>query len=210
MIIIIAGPPGSGKGTQSSSLVKNHGLQLISVGDLLRDVISSGSDLGQKIKGTIESGNLIQDDIICKLFNSALQCSSSLLLDGFPRNINQARFLTGVLQERYNRDVDYVIELQINDNIVIDRLKDRLVCADCKSIYSASLFKGSAVCEKCKSTRLERRIDDLNIDVVRTRIREYHTQMKDLREYYKTKLFTVNASLSIAQVTEAIEAQISI
>ncbi len=210
MIIIIFGSPGSGKGTQSSFLVKKYNLHLISVGDLLRSIVSSGSDLGQKIKGIIESGNLIRDDIICELFSNTLPFASSLLLDGFPRNINQACFLTDVLQERYNRDIDYVIELQVGDNVVIDRLRNRLVCSDCKSVYNMLLFEGDIVCKKCKGRRLEKRTDDLNIDVIQARIKEYYIQMQDLREYYKIKLFTVDASLNVNQVAQAIEEQISV
>ncbi|OEY86397.1 adenylate kinase [Wolbachia pipientis] len=210
MIIVIFGPPGSGKGTQSSFLVKRYNLQLISVGDLLRDIVSSESDLGQKIKSIIESGNLIQDNIICELLSNALPSASNLLLDGFPRNINQARFLTQTLKEKCNKDVDFALELQIADNIVIDRLRNRLVCLDCKSIYNALLFQGDTVCAKCKSTRLEKRTDDMNEDVIQTRIREYNSKMKSLREYYKTKLLIVDASLNVAQVTEEIKMLINI
>ncbi len=210
MIITIFGSPGSGKGTQSGFLVKKYNLHLISVGDSLRNIVSSGSDLGHKIKGIIESGNLIQDDIICELFSNELPLSSSLLLDGFPRNINQACFLTDILQKKYNRDVDYVIELQVDDNVVIDRLRNRLVCLDCKSVYNMLLFESNIVCKKCKGRRLEKRTDDLNIDVIQARIKEYHIQMKDLREYYKTRLFTIDASLNVNQVVQAIEEQISV
>ncbi|QTP61676.1 nucleoside monophosphate kinase [Wolbachia endosymbiont of Wiebesia pumilae] len=209
MIITIFGPPGSGKGTQSSLLIAKYNLKLISVGDLLRNIISSSSELGKKIKGTVESGNLIQDEIICGLLRDQLALvDDNCLLDGFPRNLNQAHFLTQVLQEKYNRDVDIVVELQLDDNIAIDRLKNRLACLDCKSIYSVSSFK-STTCAKCKSTRLEKRIDDADMSAINKRISEYYLQMKGLREYYKGKLLTIDANLSVDEVTQEIESKIS-
>ncbi|NSM56407.1 adenylate kinase [Wolbachia endosymbiont of Atemnus politus] len=212
MIIAIFGPPGSGKGTQSNLLIAKYNLKLISVGDLLRNIISSSSELGKKIKDIVESGNLIQDEVICELLRDQLALvDDSFLLDGFPRNLNQACFLTQILQEKYNRDVDIVTELQLDDKIAIDRLKNRLVCLDCKNVYSASSFKneGGLVCMKCKSTRLERRIDDSNLSVIDRRISEYHTQIKDLREYYKGKLLTVNANLDVVQIKQEMESKIS-
>ncbi|QOD38019.1 adenylate kinase family protein [Candidatus Wolbachia massiliensis] len=211
MIITIFGPPGSGKGTQSSLLIAKYNLMLISVGDLLRNIISGNSELGRKIKDTVKSGNLIQDEVICELLRDQLVLmNDSFLLDGFPRNLNQARFLTQVLLERYNRDVDIVIELQLDDKVAIDRLKDRLVCLDCKSIYSISSFKDNdLVCMKCKSTKLERRIDDSDLSAINRRISEYYIQIKSLREYYKDKLLTVNANLNVGQVKQEIENKIS-
>ncbi|OCA06282.1 adenylate kinase family protein [Wolbachia endosymbiont of Trichogramma pretiosum] len=209
MIVTIFGPPGSGKGTQSSLLIAKYNFELVSVGDLLRNIISSGSKLGKEIKDTVESGNLIQDEVICKLLCDQLALiDGDFLLDGFPRNLNQAHFLTQVLQKRCNRDVDLVIELQLDDNIAINRLKDRLTCLDCKSVYSISSFKNTT-CAKCESTRLEKRIDDASMLAINKRIREYHFQMKDLREYYKGRLLTINANLSVDRVMQEIESKIS-
>lgn len=211
MIIAIFGPPGSGKGTQSNLLIAKYNLKLISVGDLLRSIISGDSELGKKIKDTVESGNLIQDEVICELLCGQLALvDDNFLLDGFPRNLNQAHFLTKVLQERYDRDVDIVIELQLDDEIAIDRLKNRLVCLDCKSVYSVSSFKNDddLVCMKCKSIRLERRVDDSDLSTVNRRISEYHIQMRSLREYYKDKLLTVDANLNVGQVKQEIESKI--
>ncbi|MGL9725637.1 MAG: adenylate kinase family protein [Wolbachia sp.] len=209
MIIIIFGPPGSGKGTQSSLLVEKYNLKLISVGDLLRSIISDGSKLGEKIRDIVQSGNLVQDEIICKLLHDQLVLiNGHCLLDGFPRNLNQAHFLTQTLQRKYNIDVDIVIELQLDDDIAVDRLKNRLTCLDCKSIYSISSFK-SATCAKCQSTRLEKRIDDADMSAIDKRIRRYRVQMKDLREYYKNKLFTVNANLEVYEVMRKIGSKIS-
>ncbi|MDR1139638.1 MAG: nucleoside monophosphate kinase [Rickettsiales bacterium] len=212
MIITIFGPPGSGKGTQSSLLIAKYNLRLISVGDLLRNIISSNSELGKKIKDTVESGNLIQDKVICELLRDQLALvDDNFLLDGFPRNLNQARFLTQTLLERYNRDVDIVIELQLDDKIAVNRLKSRFVCLDCKSVYSASSLKNDdgLICMKCKSTRLERRIDDSDLSAINRRISEYHIQIKSLREYYKDKLLTINANLNVDQVRQEIESKIS-
>ncbi len=212
MIITIFGPPGSGKGTQSSLLIERYNLKLISVGDLLRNIISSGSELGKKIKDTVESGNLIQDGVICELLYDQLALmDDNFLFDGFPRNLNQAHFLTQVLRERYNRDVDIVIELQLNDKVAIDRLKNRLVCLDCKRVYSTFSFKddNNLVCTRCKSARLEKRIDDSDLSAIDRRIGEYHVQVKSLREYYRDKLLMIDANLNVDQVKQEIESKIS-
>ncbi|MDM8334999.1 adenylate kinase family protein [Wolbachia pipientis] len=212
MIITIFGPPGSGKGTQSNLLIAKYNLKLISVGDLLRNIISSGGELGKKIKDTVESGNLIQDEVICELLRDQLTLvDDNFLLDGFPRNLNQALFLTRILREKYNRDVNIIIELQLDDKIAIDRLKNRLVCLDCKGVYSATSFKNddNLVCMKCKSARLERRIDDSDLSAIHRRISEYYIQIKSLREYYKDRLLTVNANLDVVQVKQEIESKIS-
>ncbi len=213
MIIIIFGLPGSGKGTQSSFLVAKYNLKLISVGNILRSIISSNSELGKEIKNTVESGNLIQDEVIFELLCNqlALIGDDNFLLDGFPRNLNQAHFLTQFLQEKYNRNVNIVIELEIDDKIAIDRLRNRLVCLDCKNTYSVSFFKknDNLVCIKCKRTRLKRRIDDSDLSIISKRISEYYVQIGGLREYYKDKLLTVNANLNIVQVKQKIESKIS-
>ncbi|QKX02176.1 adenylate kinase family protein [Wolbachia endosymbiont of Dirofilaria (Dirofilaria) immitis] len=212
MIIIIFGPPGSGKGTQSSLLIAKYSLKLISVGDLLRSIISSDSKLGKEIKSNVESGNLIQDEVICELlYDQIAFVGDSFLLDGFPRNLNQAHFLAQILREKYNRNVNIVIELKIDDRIAIDRLRNRLVCLDCKSIYSVSFFKknNNLVCIRCKNMKLERRIDDSDLSVISKRIREYYIQIKSLREYYRDKLLTINANLNVVQVKQEIESKIS-
>jgi len=206
MIIVIFGPPGSGKGTQSNILLEKYNLQLISVGDLLRSIISSKSDLGKKIKDVVESGNLIQDDIICELLhNQITSMGDNVLLDGFPRNLNQAHFLTQALKEKYDRDVDFIIELKVEDSIVVNRLQNRLICLDCKSVSSFC----NVVCVKCGSEKLERRVDDVDMSAIQKRISEYHMQMKSLREYYEGKLLVIDASLSIGEVAGEIESKIS-
>lgn len=206
MIIVIFGPPGSGKGTQSNILITKYNLQLISVGDMLRAIILSESDLGNKIKDIIQSGNLVQDEIICDLLqNQLMSMNENLLLDGFPRNLKQAYFLSQILINKYNKDVDYVIELQVKDEIVIERMKNRFICLDCKNTSSTS----DLTCSKCNSNNLKRRDDDINTFAVRRRIDEYYIQMKNLREYYKEKLLTVDASLDVDKVTKEITAKIS-
>ncbi|MCV3769254.1 MAG: nucleoside monophosphate kinase [Wolbachia pipientis] len=216
MILTVFGPPGSGKGTQSNFLITKYSLELISVGDLLRNIISSDSELGKEVKDVVESGNLIQDEVICKLlYDQLVLMNDNFLLDGFPRNLNQAYFLTKILQERYNRDVDIAIELGINNKVAIDRLRNRLVCLDCKGIYNTSFFgngnisDNNLICIKCKSTKLRRRIDDSNLSVINKRISGYYVQIKNLRRYYKDKLLIVNANLNVIQVKQAIENKIS-
>lgn len=212
MIITIFGLPGSGKGTQSSLLVTKYNLGLISVGDLLRNIISSDTDLGKRIKDIVESGNLIQDDIICEILRDEIESKAGdFLLDGFPRNLNQAHFLTRVLQKKYNKDIDVAIELKIDNVVAMNRLQNRIICSGCKSVYSISSFEGSdsIICVKCKGKNLEKRVDDANVAAINKRIGEYHLQMKDLREYYRDKLLTIDANLSVEEVMKEIKGKIS-
>ncbi|VDO37235.1 unnamed protein product [Onchocerca flexuosa] len=110
------------------------------LGDLLRSIISGDSELGKEIKNAVEFGNLIQDEVICELLRDQLALiDDNFLLGGFPRNLNQAHFLTQILREKYNRNVNIVIELEIDYKIAIDRLRNRLVCLDCKSTYGACI-----------------------------------------------------------------------
>ncbi|WCR54558.1 MAG: Adenylate kinase [Wolbachia endosymbiont of Ctenocephalides orientis wCori] len=212
MIITIFGLPGSGKGTQSSLLVMKYNLGLISVGDLLRNIISSDTELGKRIKDIVESGNLIQDKIICEILRNEIESKGGdFLLDGFPRNLNQAHFLTQILQKKYGKDIDIAIELKIDDVAAMNRLQNRIICSDCKSVYSISSFKGSdsVICIKCKGKNLEKRVDDANVAAINKRIGEYHLQMKDLREYYRDKLLTIDANLSVEEVVKEIKGKIS-
>ncbi|UWI83151.1 adenylate kinase family protein [Wolbachia endosymbiont of Howardula sp.] len=214
MIITIFGPPGSGKGTQAHLLKIKYNLKLISMGNLLRNIIATENTLGKKIKDTVESGQLIQDDIICELLLTQMNHEDeNYILDGFPRNIRQANFLTQILLEKNHKDIDIAIVLQLSDRIVINRLNNRLICLDCANIYSISSFKESnnkSICIKCHSSRIEKRIDDINIETINKRIHEYYFQMKTLKTYYSNQLVIIDAQHNVDQIMQKIESEIFI
>ncbi|WP_333023467.1 adenylate kinase family protein [Wolbachia endosymbiont of Pentidionis agamae] len=211
MNILIFGPPGSGKGTQSVFLVKEYNLSIISVGNLLRQIISIGGDLGKKIQKIVESGNLVSDDIICNLLSDQLQLiGDNFLLDGFPRNLTQAHFLTEWLLKVKRRAIDCAIELLIPDEIAVSRMTNRLICMDCNSVYTLSLLQERGlVCIKCHSKNLKKRSDDTDLAAINNRLSEYHMQMQDLRHYYMNKLITVDANRNINVIAEEIAMKIA-
>lgn len=205
MNIIIFGPPGSGKGTQSHILSSKYGLNIIAAGDLLRAAAMANS-IDTEVKSAIESGVLVEDGFICNIVYKQLKLLvNNFILDGFPRNLNQAKFLDGALQE-INQVINYIIELQISDDVVIERIVNRFMCLNCGNIYSLKCIDQDNECKKCGSKEIKQRCDDKNLNIIRKRIREYKTRMEDLRKYYKSRILKINAEMDVAQVTEVIYA----
>ncbi|WP_339045576.1 adenylate kinase family protein [Candidatus Mesenet endosymbiont of Agriotes lineatus] len=205
MNIIIFGPPGSGKGTQSCVLSKKYGLNIITAGDLLRaEVVANNIDI--KVKNAIESGTLVEDKFICDIIYKQLKLSASnFILDGFPRNLNQAKFLNKVLKA-VNQVINYIVELQISDNVIIERIANRFMCFNCGNIYNLMYINEINKCKKCGSKEIRQRYDDRDLSIVRKRIMEYKVQMEDLRKYYRGKILEVNGEMNIAQVSEVMYA----
>ncbi|GHM58026.1 MAG: adenylate kinase [Candidatus Mesenet longicola] len=202
MNVIIFGPPGSGKGTQSCMLSKKYGLSIIAAGNLLRAAVTA-DNIDIKVKNAIESGTLVEDKFICDIIYKQLKLSvSNFILDGFPRNLNQAKFLNKALKEM-NQVINFIIELQISDNVVIERIANRFMCLNCENIYNFMYINEVNECKKCGSKEIKQRYDDKNLNVIKKRIQEYKIQREDLRKYYRGKILEVNAEMSVAQVNEA-------
>lgn len=183
MNIIIFGPPGSGKGTQSRILSNKYDLDIIAAGDLLREMLTNSSSINIEVKNAIESGILVEDKFICDIIYNKLKLSvSNFILDGFPRNLIQAVFLNETLKE-INQVIDYIIELQVSDDVVIERIMNRFM-----------------------NKEIKQRCDDGDSNIIKKRIVEYKVQMEDLRKYYGNKILQVNAKVGMDQVTEAIDA----
>ena len=187
MLVIMLGPPGSGKGTQAARLAEKKGLAHLSTGDLLRNAVKEGTELGLKAKTYMEAGDLVPDDLILGMIKERLQVGGSgFLFDGFPRTIPQAEGLDAMLGE-IDSNVDMVMDLEVSDEEVIKRLSGRFSCPKCQAIYNYPnmLPKNEGICDKC-GTELQKRKDDTE-EVVRNRLEVYKEQTQPLRDYYRNQ-----------------------
>ncbi|MBO3800307.1 MAG: adenylate kinase [Candidatus Brockarchaeota archaeon] len=184
MRIVILGPPGSGKGTYSSRLASRLGIPHISTGDLFRDEIKSGSELGNNISSYVSSGRLVPDDVVNRVMEKRLSkedCRKGFILDGYPRTVNQAEFLDGISK------VDVVINLNVPDEVIVRRLSSRLICRNCGAIYNKITLppKIDGICDKCGGELYQR--EDDKPEIIRERIGIYKREIAPLLEYYRKK-----------------------
>jgi len=210
MKLIFVGPPGSGKGTQAMRLQRQHGLVQLSTGDMLRAAVASGSDIGQQAKSIMQSGQLVPDQIMVQMIKERIakpDCENGFILDGFPRTIAQAEALDEMLAETSSR-LDSVIEFQVDDSVLIQRITGRFSCAQCGEGYH-NVFKRpkvEGVCDVCGAEEFQCRADD-NAETVTTRLDAYHAQTAPLLPYYREKgiLKSINAMGAIEDVSEQID-----
>ena len=186
-VVILLGPPGSGKGTQAVRLTKELGIPHISTGDLFRENISKNTELGQRAKTFMDAGKLVPDEVVLDmLFDRVARpdCAKGYLLDGFPRTLPQA--------ESFNKHLApgtelIVIDLEVPDDIIVKRAAGRLTCKDCGNVhnryFSPPLQEGK--CDKCSGELIQR--PDDKAEVVQKRLRVYHSQTKPLVAYYDKK-----------------------
>ena len=203
-IYLFVGPPGSGKGTQSS-LLTTKGYEVLSTGDLLRTEVKSGSSLGRTVKSIIDSGNLVSDQLILKLvYNSILNAKcKQIILDGFPRTIEQAKMLTSVLEE-INAKVVKVINFESSFSVVSERILGRLICGKCNSLFHSTLLppKRDNTCDNCNSL-LSRRTDDTR-DTIKKRYDVYIDQTLPLIEFYGDLVISIDASQKSSDVHNSV------
>jgi len=209
MKLLLLGPPGAGKGTQAKRLEDQLGIVQLSTGDMLRAAVASGSDLGKQAKTIMEEGGLVPDDLIISMISSRIEeddCKKGFILDGFPRTGPQAEALDAMLDDKATK-LDYVIELAVNDDAMVERIVGRYTCGTCGAGYHDSFQKPAAegVCDKCGGTDFKRRADD-NEDTVRNRLNAYHAQTAPIIEHYRAKgvLKGVNGMAEIDTVTKAL------
>jgi adenylate kinase len=214
MRLILLGPPGAGKGTQSQRLVEKLGIPQLSTGDMLREAVSAGSEVGRKAKAVMDAGNLVSDDIVNAIVSERIDqpdAANGFILDGYPRTLVQADAVERMLAEK-GLKLDCVVELEVDDNVLVERISGRYTCAKCGTGYHDTNKKPkvAGVCDKCGSTEFKRRPDD-NAETVRTRLEAYYKQTSPLIGYYyaKGKLRKVDGMADFEEVTAAIEKVLS-
>ena len=210
MNIILLGPPGAGKGTQASRLVSERGMVQLSTGDMLRAAVKAGTPVGLKAKAVMDAGELVSDEIVSALIGEALDKlapETGVIFDGYPRTAAQAESLDAILAER-NRTLDHVIELEVNEDALVERITGRFTCANCGEGYHDSFKqpKVEGTCDVCGGTEFKRRPDD-NAETVRTRMAEYRAKTAPILPIYEARSLVsrVDGMADIADVNAAIE-----
>ena len=207
MNIVIFGPPGAGKGTQSKFIVKKFNLFQLSTGELLRNEIINKTQLGLNISSTMNSGNLVSDKIVSDLIEiyiSNNDFNDRLIFDGYPRNISQAENLN-LLLKKYNRKIDLVLKLSVPIDIIKKRITGRSICSICGKIYNEYFNPAPINANCCSSKYLQKRSDD-TLDIAISRYENYEKNIKPVTDFYKeTKLLkVVNGETSIMAITKQI------
>ena len=206
--IILLGPPGAGKGTQAKRLVDDRAMVQLSTGDMLREAKSSDTDMGRRVAEVMARGELVTDDIVIGLIQEKLtgQSKGGFIFDGFPRTLPQADAL-GVLLASTGQTLDAVIEMQVDDAALVQRITGRYTCGHCGEVYHdiTRPTKRQGTCDVCGSHDLKRRADD-TAEALKTRLMEYYKKTSPLLGYYYAKggLATVDGLAEMDAVAAAI------
>ncbi len=185
MKLVLIGCPGAGKGTQAKKLSEKYGIAHISTGDLLRDEMKKGTELGKKVSEIMNSGGLVSDDIVSAMLAERIKaddCKKGYILDGYPRNVSQAQGLESIVGS-----LDKVICYEVNDNVIVDRMSGRRSCPKCGKMYHIKYNppKTEGVCDACGEKLIQR--DDDNEETVKNRLKVYHENTAPVIDYYDNK-----------------------
>lgn len=190
MRLILLGPPGAGKGTQAKLLVDHYDIPQLSTGDMLREAVAEQTEVGLKAKAVMESGKLVSDDIVNAIVSERLDkddCANGFILDGYPRTLEQADSLGSMLENK-SMPLDAVVELEVDDDALVERVSGRFTCAKCGEGYhdKFKMPKQAGVCDRCGSEEFKRRPDD-NAETMRVRLQAYYKETAPLVGYYYAK-----------------------
>ncbi len=209
MNLVFLGPPGAGKGTQAERISGIYGIAHISTGDIFRENIKKGTELGRRAKEYMDRGELVPDEVVIDIVRDALvdeKCDRGFLLDGFPRTVAQAEALEVMLRE-IGRPLDRVVNLSVPDEVVVERLTARRTCRNCGRNYHLVFNppKVEGVCDVCGGELFQR--DDDREETVRARLEEYRRKTEPLIEYYRERglLVEVAGDGDMDEVTQAIQ-----
>ncbi len=196
------GPQASGKGTIARKLKGLYGFDVIGTGDLVREEIKKGTDFGKQLESTINSGNLVSDDMILKLLKKVFNKSrNGFILDGYPRTLQQANDLQNLLLET-NQKIDLIISLNVDEEIILERMPGRRICPKCGELYNVKSMppKIQGICDKCGKGLIQR--DDDNEEAIKKRLWLYKKETKPILDLYeKSKHFVeIDASRDIVEV----------
>ena len=196
------GAPGAGKGTQAEILCERLNIPTISTGNMIREAMKSGTEMGLKAKEYAENGKLVPDEVVIGIVDERLRmedCQNGFILDGFPRTIPQAEAL-----DRMGIIIDRVVDINVPDEVITRRVSGRRACLDCGSTYHIETKKPQVegICDRCGSTLVQRK-DDLP-ETVLERLHVYHAQTEPLRDYYAAagKLLVVDGQQGIQEIAE--------
>ena len=199
---IIFGAPGAGKGTYSSRLQTKLGVEVIATGDIFRELMKEDSELGRKVRGYVEKGLLVPDEVVVEVLKQRLSKipeGKGFILDGYPRTLEQAKILDST-------KIDVILLLDVPDWIIIERLSSRRICRNCGAVYNTRFLKPKveSICDKCGGP-LYQRPDD-NPEVIKKRLKVYQDQTRPLLEYFKEKKvpFVTSSTTSLDQPPEPI------
>jgi len=208
MRLILLGAPGAGKGTQAARLSDKLNIPHISTGDIFRINIKNETELGKTAKEYIDKGMLVPDELTINIVKQRLlddDCKNGFILDGFPRTIPQAEYLEKALEE-IETDIDHVVNIDVSDKEIIERVSGRRVCPNCGATFHTvyKQTKEANVCDVCKAGVIQR--DDDKEDTVISRLKTYHEQTEPLIDFYtkKSKILNVVGQREINDTTKAV------
>ncbi len=205
--IILLGAPGAGKGTNAKRITKEFNIPHISTGDMFREAIKNHTKLGEEASSYMQKGLLVPDSITIGLVRERLSkddCKNGFLLDGFPRNVSQAEALSEIGKD-LNRPINYVIDINVPESVLKDRICGRRVCKVCGAPYHITNMKSKVegVCDLCGGELIQRKDD--NEEALKVRLSEYHKQTEPLIEYYSDVLHTIDGTKNLDDLLKEIK-----
>ena len=208
MNLVLFGPPGSGKGTQAERLREKRGLRHISTGDLLREAVANGSELGQMVRSILASGQLVPDETVLALMRDVIAGvgNEGWLLDGFPRTVGQANGLDAQLEE-LDQEIGAIVVLNVSRDAVIERLSGRRTCTKCKTVFHVKVNRPrvEGICDRCGGTLIQR--EDDRPETIAKRLDVYEAQTQPILDHYRGKvaIHEFDGEKPVDEVTKSIE-----